>query len=119
MTPGRLDIEVPRNGSDARILQLMAADVVGIDQPIDVTGYSFTAQARDVPGGTVIATATVVIDTAVDGMVSMRWLGSQFDAYGSAFQMAVASWDLKMTDGSGLVSVPLRGVLYITPEVTA
>lgn len=119
MTPGRLDIEVPRNGSDARILQLMAEDEVGVDQPIDVTGYSFSAQARDVFGGSVIATATVTIDTAAEGKVALRWLGSQFDTYGNTFQACAASWDMKMVDGTGNPSVVLRGVLYITPEATA
>lgn len=119
MTPALLPLEVPRNGSDARILQLMAVDEVGIDQPIDVTGFTFTAQARDAFGGSVIATATVTIDTAAEGKVSVRWLGSQFDGYGSAFQAAVAGWDLKMIDGSGIPTVVVRGPIYITPEATA
>lgn len=119
MTPARLDLEVPRNGSDSRLLQLMAPDDAGVEQAIDITGFSFSAQARDTSGGAVIATASVSIDTAAQGLISLAWVGSQFDGYGHPQAAAVCSWDLKMTDLGGVPSVPVRGVLYITPEATA
>jgi hypothetical protein len=119
MTPGRLDLEVPRNGSDARLVQLLASDEDGVEAPIDVTGFSFTAQARDIFGGTVIAAAIVTIDTAAEGKIAMKWLGSDFDGFGDVMAPAIAAYDLKMVDGSGLPSVPVRGILYITAEATA
>lgn len=118
MTPARLDLEVPRNGSDARTLQLYGTDN-GSEVVLDLTGHTVAVEARDVFGGTVIATATASIIDAAQGMISVTWLGSQFDAYGDNQGVAVAAYDLKLVDGTGQPSVPLRGLLHITPEATA
>lgn len=119
MTPGRLDLEIPRNGSDARIVQLFGVDPNGQEEVIDLTGFSFSAQARDRFGGAAIALGTVAIDDAAEGKVSLKWVGSQFDTFGSVQATAVAAWDLLMTDALGLPSIPVRGLLYISPEATA
>lgn len=115
MTPFWFDIEVPRNGSDFREYQMLDASGVAID----LTGWTITAQARDTAGGTVIATATVALVEPTNGIFSVKWLGSQFDAYGSAQAMAVAAIDIKAIDASSLPIAITRGTLYITPEVTA
>jgi hypothetical protein len=119
MTPGRLDLEVPRNGSDARILQLFATDEDGVEAAIDITGFSFSVQARDAFGGDVIATASVTVIEATEGKIQVEWLGSAFDAFGDIFATAVAAWDLKQVDASAKPTVPVRGLIYITPEATA
>lgn len=119
MTPGRLDMEIPRNGSDARLLKLYTRDEDGAEAPCDLTGCTVSAVARDIFGGDEIATAAVNIDTPAEGLVSIEWRGSQFDGFGNLFATASAAWDLKVVDPDGLPTVPVRGILYISPEATA
>lgn len=119
MTPGRLDLEVPRNGSDQRTLALMTLDDAGAEVPIDLTDYLVSANARDVFGGAVVATATVTISDAAAGEVNMTWLGSDFDAFGGPFADSIAAYDLRAEGDDGIPVVVLRGLLHITPEATA
>jgi acyl-CoA thioesterase len=118
-SPGTYSIEVPRNGSDVATFAFKAVAGDASEMPIDLTGYSLSAKARDVFGGSVIATAVVTVDSAADGVVTIKWVGSQFDSYGSPFKAAEAAWDLKMVDASGIPSIPVRGIITITPEATA
>ena len=119
MTPGRLDLEVPRNGSDSRILQLVGMDESGAEIPLDLSGYVVSARARDVFGGDYVATATAAIDDPSSGKVSIRFVGAQFDAFGDSSATAIAAWDLKIIGPDGVPEVPLRGIIYISPEATA
>lgn len=115
MTPFWFDLEVPRNGSDYREYQMVDVD----DAAIDITGWTITAQARDTAGGSVIATGVVELVEPTNGIFSIKWLGSQFDSYGDPRALAVAAFDVKAVDPSSIPIVPLRGPVYITPEVTA
>jgi hypothetical protein len=119
VTPARLDLEVPRNGSDMRTLQLFTEDSAGVEVPLDLTGMDASATARDVFGGSTIVGASVSIIEAAQGKISLSWLGSNFDGFGDAFADSVAAWDLKLVDVDGVPVVPVRGILHITPEATA
>ena len=119
MTPFLLDIEVPRNGSDDRLLYIYDIDDNGVQSPRDLTNHTASAIARDVFGGAVIATAVCSIPEPTLGRISMKWLGSQFDNYGDTMALVIAAYDLKLIDEASLPTVPVRGTLYITPESTA
>ena len=120
MTPGRLDIEVPRNGSDARTLQLLTRDpATGGEVPYDLSDTLVIARARNVFGGGVISSASVTISDAAEGKIDVIWLGSQFDGYGNAFQTALAAYDIRLVGADGIPVIPIRGTIYISPEASS
>ena len=109
-----LNIDVPRNGEFYREITLVAQD----GNPIDLTGAAVSASARDIPGGTVVASATVVLIEASAGKFTLRWTGSDFDSFGSAAEIARPSYDVKVVR-AGLTEIPFRGYLNLLPENTA
>lgn len=106
-----MNIDVPRNGHFVREFTLVAQD----DSPINLTGSTIEADARDIPGGTVIASATISITEAVNGKFEMTWAGTDFDAFGSPTEIARPSYDVKVTQ-AGISLVPFRGYLNLLPE---
>ena len=111
-----LDLQVPRNGSIEKELQLL--DVEGA--PIDLTGHTITATARETAGtGSTIATAAITLVEPTDGRLSIRWNGSSFDAVGEPTEIARVAWDMKHVYPSTFIDIPVRGQLIIFPEVTA
>lgn len=110
-----LDIEVPRNGDYYGEWRL--EDIDG--NPIDLTGHTLTMQARPVAGDTtVIAYATLDLVEPADGRVTVRWQGSDFDGFGNVFQLTRAAYDLRDIYPDGVIQIPVRGHLLITPEAT-
>lgn len=112
---GLLNLEVPRNGHFFR--QWQFTDIDGV--PVDLSTATLSAKARDTAGGAVLATATITAIDAAVGKFSVKWTGSHFDSYGSPFEAALASYDVKIVYGDGIIDVPVRGHLIIVPESTA
>lgn len=111
----RLDIEVPRNGDYFGEWRL--TDDAG--EPIDLTGHALSMIARATGGDPVIvASATIAITEAANGQFTVRWHGADFDQYGDPFARSDAAYDLKQVYPDGIILIPVRGQLYITPEVT-
>lgn len=114
--PASLNIEVPRQGDWLKELQL--TDIAGV--PIDITGHTITWNSRVIAGvGAVIASATVTILEAANGMILARWHGPDFDSVGNQTEIVRVAHDLKDIYPDGTVDVPFRGQLIVFPEVTA
>lgn len=108
-----LNIDVPRNGHFMRDLTVYAQD----GSIVDLTGATLEADARDIPGGTVIASAALTIIEASAGVFRMIWTGADFDAFGSLTEVARPSYDCKITK-AGITDV-FRGQINLIPESTA
>jgi len=108
-----MDIDVPRNGQFQREFTLVAQD----ESPIDLTGATIQANARDIPGGTIIAAAVITITEAMSGKFEMLWTGADFESFGNLTQVARPSYDVKVIR-SDITEVPFRGQLNLLPEST-
>jgi hypothetical protein len=107
-----LNIDLPRNGHFLRELTVYAQD----GSVVDLTGATLEASARDIPGGTIIASAAVSLVEATAGKLELLWTGSDFDSFGSLTQVARPSYDLKITL-NGITDV-IRGQINLLPEST-
>lgn len=112
--PAEIDLEVPRNADYSEEWTLFDIS----DQPIDLTSIVVEALARDVPGGTVVAAATIDKIEAVNGIIRMTWHGGDFAAFGSPFETAKPAYDLRLTYPDAIHRIVARGQLLITPECT-
>jgi hypothetical protein len=70
-------------------------------QPLDLTGYVVTAEARVTALDTTALDAVCTITDAPNGKVDVRWPGADVETWlgGNADQKGV--WDLQIDDGSG------------------
>lgn len=110
-----VNVEVPRNGHYFAEWQL--ADIDGL--PIDLTGHTVSMDARAVAGdSSVVASATLEIIEAAEGMFSVKWDGADFDSFGNVYQISRAAYDLRDEYPDGIIQIPIRGHLLIAPEVT-
>jgi hypothetical protein len=110
------DIEVPRQGDWVKELQL--TDIDG--GPISIGGCTFEWKARAIAGaGSVLASASVTILEASEGIVRAVWHGPDFDSHGLVTERVRVAHDLKQTYPDGTIDVPFRGQLILYPEVTA
>lgn len=108
-----MNFDLPRAGHFLREYTLVGQD----DSPIDLSTATITASARDVPGGTVLASAAVTKTDASAGKFELLWTGSDFDAYGSDSEVARPCYDVKVTD-AGVAEIPFRGQINLLPEIT-
>lgn len=114
-----VDFDLPRNGDLVRDIQLITTDLSGNETPINLTGYTVSMDARDVGGGTVLASAVIAIVAAENGLIRMTWRGADFDEYGSQFDAVRVAYDLLAIALDGTRDVPMRGQLILLPEVTS
>lgn len=81
--------------------------------PINVAGRTFSAQIRQMPGGTVATAFTCTVTSAAGGQVTL--------ALSAAASLAVptsgARYDLLMADG-GTFTRLLAGVVTLSPRIT-
>ena len=81
--------------------------------PINVAGRTFTAQIRQMPGGTVATAFTCTVTSAAGGQVTM--------ALSAAASLVVptsgAKYDLLMNN-SGTYTRLLAGVVTLSPRIT-
>lgn len=111
----RLDLSIPRNGDFLADFQF--CDSAGV--AIDLTGHTLQSSARVIAGdGSVIASATISILEPTAGRFSVRWRGSDFDAYGEPTRVSRFDYDLTHLHPDGVRLVPLRGTLHLVPEST-
>lgn len=89
-------------------LVLTLADEDG--DPFDLSGYTASAQVRQVPSGTVAATFTASIGTASD--VSLALTKTQTTDLSGPL-----SWDCQIESGASRRTV-VAGAVSVTPEVT-
>lgn len=113
--PTKRDITV--YAGDDYSLRVTVTDDAG--DVVDVTAYSFAAEVRTAAGttGTAAATATVDKTTPASGLITVRLSDVQTAALmdaGTSFR-----WDLKSTDGSGLIRTLLYGTVTMVERVTA
>lgn len=109
-----LNIDLPRNGHFLRELTAYAQD----GSIVDLTGATLEASARDIPGGTVIASAVMTLTDPTAGKFEMLWTGADFDAFGSLTEVARPSYDAKITPLGGVTDV-FRGQINLIPECTS
>lgn len=81
---------------------------------INLNGYSYAAQFRSAPGGTLFASYSCVITDAAGGVMQLRLSRAQ------TAKLAGKSgvWDLKQTDPGGLVTYQFGGTAIVNPTVT-
>lgn len=110
-----LDIDLPRNGVYIRELSLTDDDGAALD----ITGATFEADAGTHAGYAGVASATFTPDgDPTTGRVTIKWTGSDFDAYGNLAEISYMVYDVKMTLGA-TPYILMRGLLKLIPGVTA
>lgn len=107
-----LNIDLPRNGHFLRELTAYAQD----GSVVDLSDATLEASATDIPGGTVIAEATMTVTDAAAGQFEMLWTGSDFNSFGSLTEAARPAYDAKITI-AGITDV-FRGQISLIPRST-
>jgi hypothetical protein len=93
--------------------ELTVADAGG--DPIDMTGYTFLAQARTAPGAATVAfTFTVDTTDAATGILVL----TVADTVTDDLEPGRYFWDLQWTDGAGAVRTILAGIVTVLAEVS-
>lgn len=115
MRTGRLDIRVNRNGSYYEEWRLRSYD----GQPINLTDLLIDMKVRATNGqGNVLATAEIVKLDAFDGAISVKLHGSQFSTVPMGREVVTLSYDLRITYPDGVKSIPVAGLILLTPGAT-
>lgn len=70
-------------------------------QPVNLTGYTITAQARVTTGDTAHLDAVCAITNAVAGTVDVSWPGTDVLTWLGAKPIQKGVWDLQLDDGTG------------------
>lgn len=113
-----VDFDIGFNRQEDWVRDLQLTDLDGV--PVNLTGATVLWQARAIAGtGEVLATATTSIPEPLNGVLSVRWHGPDFDGFGIPTQVLRVAHDCKITFADGVVDVPFRGQLIINPKVTA
>lgn len=109
-----LDIEVARNAAFLR--QLTITDDDGA--PIDLTGASFALDVRSAAGvGSVLASATVTVDDAPNGLLTIELLGSAFSGVTGTTEIVRLAHDFLATQDSVTIAL-VRGEIVLLPAVS-
>ncbi len=82
--------------------------------PIDLTGYSARSQVRENPDGGKLICEMETSITGAEGLVTLTIPAS----VSAAIPSGAYCWDLKLTDGSGVVSYDIGGRFTVFPTVT-
>jgi hypothetical protein len=100
-------------------LSAYAGDTFSVDiaiaqdgSPVDVTGWTFTAQVRAKRAGAVAATFTVNVTDAAQGELTISLSGA------TTATLASGVWDLNVALPDGTVSTLVDGVITVTQDVT-
>jgi hypothetical protein len=104
--PQNLNIVVTQGDNLALTLNLTDED----GDPFDLSGYTASAQVRQVPSGTVAATFTASIGTASD--IDLVLTKSQTSGLSGAL-----SWDCQIEQGVSRRTL-VAGQVSVSPEVT-
>lgn len=97
LTPAVVDIVGVRAGDR----NLFLVNIRTSGQPLDLTGYTVTAQARIDAEDGVGLTAVCTITDAAAGKVSVRWPGADVRTWLGDSEVLKGVWDLQLDDGSG------------------
>jgi hypothetical protein len=97
LAPAEVDIAGVRAG-DRNLIQLTLRQG---GQPIDLTGYTITAQARTTAADTAHLDAVCTITNATGGQVQVRWPGADVETWLGGQSSAKGVWDLQLDDGTG------------------
>lgn len=83
---------------------------------LDLTGYQVASQIRKLYSSSVSTNfnATIPVATATDGKVKLELAASTT----SAMKPGRYVYDIELTNPSGRVSRPIKGLVVIDPEVT-
>lgn len=111
--PGRLDIEVPRDGHYLEGWRLR--DIAGV--ALNLTGHTVTAAAQAASGtGPVVASAVIDLYDALNGRFNMKWTGTDFAGVEGATEIVRLAWKLRDTAPDGITKDIVAGEIILTPE---
>lgn len=115
MRTERLDIRVPRNGDYFEGWQLNDSE----GNPIGLVGSPLDMRIRAVAGqGTVLATASIVIEDAANGIFTVRIDGTSLAAVSGQSEIVYLAYDLRLTYPDGIKAIPVEGQIILTPGAT-
>ncbi len=113
--PTRTDLFIVRGDTERLSLQIFATN----NGPVqDVTGWSFLAQIRDTPGGTVLASATITIVDALQGLVDVNWSAAQTASLPVPPTQKYLSYDVQYTTVAGDVQTFLLGNVFVVADTS-
>lgn len=113
-SPADLPIRLERNGSWSRTLFFTDE----LDQPVDLTGVTFTGSVRSSAGSaTVLAALVFAITDAANGQILVSLIGSELDEVAGTQEAVRLAHDAYATK-AGVPTVIFRGTTILDPEVT-
>ena len=101
---------------DTFSLALSVVDSTGTPQ--DQSGYVWTAQLRDQPGGTMLETFAIDMSNAAGGVVTISLTPTQTTALLTASPLVTEAWFDMKRSASGGITTMLRGKVSIEQNVT-
>lgn len=106
-----LDIEVPRNGDYFQEWELADSDGVATD----ITGHVLELDIRALAGGPPLASAD--IEQVSTTRFSVHINGPDLSGLDGETEIVRLAYGLRHTFPDGIVEVPVRGHVILTPEV--
>jgi len=97
LAPAEVDIAGVRAG-DRNLIQLTLRQG---GQPINLTGYTITAQARTTAADTAHLDAVVTVTDGPSGQCQLRWPGADVETWIGTGTSQKGVWDMQLDDGSG------------------
>jgi len=97
LTPAVVDISGVRAG-DRNLFNLTLRSA---GKPMDLTGYTVTAQARTTVAATTGLDAVCTVVDPAGGGVTVRWPGDDVRTWLGSKVTQAGVWDLQLDDGSG------------------
>lgn len=115
MRPERLDIRVPRNADYNETWEIHDID----DVPIDLTDCTLQMKIRRAAGnGTNLATASISITDAVNGLINIRITGASLAMVEGQNESVKLAYDLRLTYPDNVKFILSEGNVILTPGVT-
>lgn len=113
-----INFKIIQGETFAEQLQYTYEDDSGNDVPIDITGYTFTFEVRDKPGGRVLATTCTVGDgitiiDAANGLIDLEITPEKT----RKFIYPRSAYQLNTTDQYGAKDAWIQGWFQVNPGV--
>lgn len=112
--PAVLDIAGVRAGD----LNEFAMTLTANNQPVNLSGYTITAQARNNQSDTEMISAVVTVVDAAKGKITIRWPGDLIRTWLASKVRATGVWDMQLKPATGDPTTVVAGTFAAELDVT-